>query len=221
MILAILFANSLAAAEWSATVGTGPFVFGNLAERTSTVTNGEQTTKVESSLSAATRAGITGELERRFNERLSARLAATFTRSPLSVKTDSSNDDPDSDGVSLNVGDLNVTTFAALLAFRFNRGGSLRPFLAAGPAYALYNMEDSDDEGVEPLFTGTRGRWGVTAAAGVEWWLSDRFAVRAELSDVYTETPLEEGDLSRPRNGSLEIKDPHNVHTTIGATYRF
>lgn len=213
----LLFAAPLAAQNWAVTVGTGPFVFGDLAERESRVVTESSSTEVTSILKAATRAGVSGEVERLFNDRFSARLVGTFTRSPLSVKNRSES----GDGVRLDVGDLNVATFSLLGAFRFNRGGALRPYVAAGPAYALYNMEDTEDEGVDPLFEGTRGRWGVAAAAGVEWWLSERFALRGEISDTLTETPLRSEDFSRPRTSRLDLEDPHNIHTTIAASYRF
>lgn len=218
--LLLLTAAPLSAGDWRINLGTGPFVFGNLAEKKSTISNSEQTVHITSSISAATRPGASVDLERDLNSRFSLRLGSTFTRSPVAVKTKSSNDDPSSDGVNLDVGDLNVTTLDLAAVFRFNSGGSLRPYIFAGPGYAIYNMK-SEPDGPDPLFEGTRGRLGAVAGAGLEWWWRENFAVRAELSDVYTQALLKRSDFSGPTPESLELSKPHNVHTVFGITYRF
>jgi hypothetical protein len=218
LLALLLFAAPLSAGDWSLAVGSGPFVFGNLAERRATLSNGDEHITVRSSISAATRAGVSAEVERAVNKRFSTRLGATLTRSPLSVKSKSSNDDPSSDGVTLDVGDLNVMTIAAVAVMHFNQGGSLRPYLLAGPAYGLYNMEEDE---TDPLFTGTRGRLGGVAGAGVEWWFRKNFGVRAEFSDIYTRQVLKRDDFSGTSSQTLELENLHNVHTLFSVVYGF
>jgi opacity protein-like surface antigen len=218
-LLFLLLASPALAGDWNLAVGTGPFVFGNFAEKKSTLSNGEQTITVHSSISAATRAGVSAEVERAYNQRFSTRLGATFTRSPISVKSKSSSDDPSSEGVNLDVGDLNVATIAVTALMRFNRGGSFRPYIAAGPSYALYNMEEGDND-TPPLFTGTRGRFGAVAGVGLEWWWKENIGVRAELSDIYTQRLLKRSDFSGTPQ-SLELERPHNVHTVFSLVYAF
>jgi opacity protein-like surface antigen len=214
-ILAIMLsASTLRAQDWAVGIGTGPFVFGDLASRTATISNGESTVKTESILSADTRVGVVGDVERFFNDRLSARLEGTFTRSPLSVKSRSG----DSNTVRLNVGDLNVSTYALSLVYRFNRTGTFRPYVMAGPAYVLYDISRDDSTGAIPVFEGARGRWAVNAGGGLEWWLSRNLAVRGELADIYSESPLEQSDFP---TGKVTTERPHHVHTSIGATWRF
>lgn len=220
IVFAMLTPTIAHGGDWRVGVASGPFIFGDFAERTSRITNGVDTIRVTSSLSAETRAGVAVDLERSFNDRFSLRLDATFTRAPLAIKTESNDDDdPDEDGVSLTVGEMDATTLALTFAWRFNRGGRIRPYLFAGPAWVLYDFDRNEKTGAIPIFEGTRERAAIVAGGGAEWWISDRFALRGELSDTYSEAPLEESDFSGVR--SVEIEEPHHVHTTVGVKYRF
>lgn len=219
LLLAFFFAGvtDARAQDWGVGFSSGPFVFGDFAERSSRIVDGTgNSVDVTSSLSAATRAGGMGHVERFFNDRFSMRLDATFTHAPLAISTEAGDNDP----VSLEVGEMDVVTVALTGALRFNRGGRLRPFVLAGPAYVVYNVEADEDAGAIPLFTGSRNRFAVVAGLGVEWWWSDRFAIRAEASDTYSEPPLEKSDFG-PSGERIEIERPHHVHTTLGFTYRF
>lgn len=57
--------------------------------------------------------------------------------------------------MSLDIGDLSVTTFALPVVYRFNSGGDLRPLLYLGPAYVIYDINRKSQSGVVPLFTTT------------------------------------------------------------------
>lgn len=217
LLAAFIVASPAAAQEWGIGFSSGPFIFGDFAERTSRITDSlGNTVEVTSSLSAETRAGGMVHLERFFNDRFSVRADATFTRAPLAVSTERDNEDP----VALTVGEMDATTIALTGAMRFNRGGRLRPFLFAGPAYVMYDFDRDDDSGAIPIFEGARNRFAVVGGAGAEWWWSDRFAIRGELSDTYSEAPLEASDFG-PAAERIEIKRPHHIHTTLGLTYRF
>lgn len=207
----------LLAQEWGVGFSSGPFIFGDFAERTSRITDSTgNTVEVTSSLSADTSAGAMLHVERFFNDRFSARADATFTRAPLAVSTERDNEDP----VALTVGDMDVTTLALTGALRFNRGGRIRPFVFAGPAYVMYDFQRDRDSGAIPIFSGGRNEFAIVGGLGAEWWLSDRLALRAEASDTYSEAPLEKSDFGAAGE-RIEIKRPHHLHTTIGMTYRF
>ena len=61
--------------------------------------------------------------------------------------------------------------------------------------------------------------WGVSVGGGVGWWLSDRFAIEGEITDVATKSPFESEDF--PAAQRVQIERPHNIHTTAGIRYRF
>jgi opacity protein-like surface antigen len=209
------------AQDWTLGVASGPFVFGDFAEHTSTLLVGNETIDVRTTISAATRAGLLVDVERTINDQFSVRLEVGGTRSPISAKSSSDNDDPDSGGVSIEVGDMDILTLALPLTWRFNRGGRLRPYVMAGPAWAAYKMKSDDEAGVEPLYEGTRTELGVLAGVGLEWWWTNRLGVRGELTDTYTESPLRESDFRGVTPDNLDIERLHNVHTTVGLRYRF
>ena len=215
LAFAITFSVPLTAQQWAFGIGTGPFVFGDFSRRDSTISNDESTVHVHTSISAGTRAGLIVDGERLLNDRLSLRLSGTATRAPLSIRTKSGKDD----GVSLDIGHLSVTTVALAVVFRFNSGGSFRPYLLAGPAWARYSMHDAP-EGAEPLFTGTRTRPGAEAGGGLEWWWRRNIGVRGELTDLLTGSPLRRSDFNNPPP-SLELRKPHNVHTSAALVVRF
>ncbi len=209
-----------ASEDWAIGVGTGPFIFGSFAETRSTITNGEDRVNLTNSLSASTRAGLVLTVERFFNDRLSLRVESAGTSAPLAVKTEQEGSEG---SISLDVGDINVLTFAIPLTFRFNRGGSFRPLIFAGPAYAMYDIDRNENiANSVPLFEGTRGRLGAQAGAGLEWRLhGGRFFFRAEIADLITESPLKKSDFSGTLPRRLELNSPHNVHTSLGINYRF
>ncbi len=167
--------NSSNAQNWSVGVGTGPFVFGDFIRQTRQVGNetgsGTQTTR----LSAATRAGLSVDIERRLTDRF---------------------------------------------AFRINRNGAFRFHVMGGPAYAVYDItsQSNPTSSLRP-FSGSRARWGAALGGGIGWWLSDRFAVEGQITDISTESPFRREEL--PAGGHIEIPRPHNVHTSIGIRYRF
>jgi hypothetical protein len=217
ILLTLMFSLPAGAQNWALSFSSGPFVFGDFAENQTRIrpfSNGDSA--FTHSLSAATRPGAVAGLERYWSPRLSIRLESTFTESPLAVKSGSGDD-----SVSLDIGDLSVTTFALPLVFRFNRGGDFRPLLFLGPAYVVYDINQKQGSGVVPLFTGARGEAGGIGGAGLEWWWSNRFGLRAAISDIVTESPLERSDFQGPVPDTLEIKTAHNLHTTVGLAYRF
>lgn len=220
LLLAALPSTALGQ-EWIGSVASGPFVFGDFAERKATIDLGDDSVDVTTTLSADTRPGLMLDVERLLNDRFAIRLEGTATRAPMSAKTLSDDDDPSGDGVTIEIGDLDVLSIAAAAVFRFNRGGSLRPYLLGGPAWVTYKMDDEDKTGVEPLFDGRRSRIGALVGAGVEWWWRPRLAIRAELADIYTESPLERSDFRGTPSSKLQIDNTHNVHTNIGLRYRF
>lgn len=202
------------AQQWSASIGAGPFIFGDFAETVEFI--GPGPTRIEHSLTGDTNAGIAVGLERYFNQRFSVRLEATFTQSHLAVRSGS-----DDDAVSLDIADLDATTFALPFLLRFNRGGTFRPLLYAGPAYVIYDITPQLLAQPVPIFSGPRKKGGWIGGAGVEWWWSDRFGARGTVSDILTESPLERTDFPGPVPTSLEIKDVHNLHGTAGIVLRF
>lgn len=209
--LALLFALPLSAQEWSVGVGTGPFVFGDFVTRTFRIGNEVAGGTVESTLTAATRAGLRVDLERQLTGRWSLRAEGTFVRAPLSVGEDS---------VELDAGEIDVTTISLPLVFHINRGGTFRFHIFGGPAYGIYRIErQTNAPGTLAIFNGTRAEWGLEAGGGVTWMLSDQFALEGMIADTVTGSPFREEDLTSSRNVSIER--PHNVHTTIGLRYRF
>ena len=218
----VLLTTGIHADDWAVGVSTGPFVFGNFAESTRVISNEEQTVEITSTLSAATRAGARVELERFFNQQFSARLEATFTDTELSVKSET-DDDPDSDGVTLDVGELSVTTIEIPIAWRINRSDRFRVQVFIGPAVAMYDLDPQIAVGgvAVPLFEGSRTRWGGVAGAGVEWFWGEKWAARATISDLVTSSPLERSDFGPRPVRRLDIPKTHNVHTAFGVLRRF
>src|SRR5438132_893337 len=105
---------------WSLGVGTGPFVFGYFAERTSHVGNEATGGSTRTRLSAATRPGGSADVENDINEWLGLRLDAFWTRAPMKVKSSSSQ------GVTFDAGRASITTFALPLIINLNRHGAFR-----------------------------------------------------------------------------------------------
>lgn len=213
LLAALLFAIPAAAQDWSVGVATGPFIFGDFAERTLRVGTPEGgSTTSHDTLSAATRAGLAVDLERKLSDRLSFRLEGTFTEAPLAL----------GDGeFELDAGKLDVATFTVPLVFHINPRGSFRFHLLAGPAYAAYHIKARDNANAQaPIFEGTRGRWGYAAGVGLGWHINERFAVEAGVTDLVTESPLRRADFG----GSLttvKIPRTQNVHSTIGLRIKF
>lgn len=199
--------------QWSASVATGPFVFGHFAERTAAIGNENGGATTHSNLSAATRAGAAADIERDFGRWLDIRLQASWTRAPLRVKSSGG-------GVTIDAGRMNLTTLTLPLVVRLNRG-AFQFHVMAGPAVALYNVHRRAGEGATvPLFEGTRTRVGGTAGVGVAWWWSPRFAVEWQAADIITGSPFHVADISATSKG-VHIPKPQNGHTTIGIRYRF
>lgn len=213
-LLAVFCALPATGQNWSIGLRSGAFVFGDFVERHLQPIAGEPATEpVTLTLSAATRPGLSVDLERELSPRWAARLQGTFTSSPLSVK-DSSND-----GTHIPSGDLNVATFALPIVFRINPNGAFRVHLYAGPAHAVYDFEPpAQAAGI--VFGGlTRNRWGALAGAAVAWHLGPRLALEGGVSDLVTSSPFVREDL--PRGPGFDIPKPHNVHTTLGIRWRF
>ncbi len=164
-------------------------------------------------LSAATRAGLLVDLERSFAPRWAVRFEGTFTQAPLAVEQG------DDEGVELDAGEVDISTFTLPLVFRINPRGALRFHLMGGPAYALYRIRGTPNaSGITPLDKNS-GEWGLAAGGGAAWWISDRFAVEGNISDVVTSSPFDREDF--PDSPGWTIERPHNVHTTVGVRLRF
>lgn len=213
LALALATALPLAAQDWSFGVATGPFVFGDFLERTVRIGNGEDPGGEQKlTLSAGTRAGLAVDLERRLGDRWAIRAEGTFTRAPLRLST------AGGDGSELKQGDLDVVTVMVPIVFRVNRNGALRFHVMAGPAMAFYRGHTTDRRD-EALFEEAQNEFGVAFGGGAGWWLSDRFAIEGNLTDIYTSSPFHEEDFASTVR--VDITNPHNVHTTIGVRWRF
>jgi hypothetical protein len=216
-LTALLLALSLplGAQDWSIGVASGPFVFGDFLERRIRPTsNGEPQEPVTMVLSAATRPGLLVDIERNLGRRWAVRAEGTFTRSPLSVK------EKGSDGFAVDAGDLDVTTVMVPIVFRINPRGSFRFHVHGGPAYAMYRSHArANAVGMVPLFRGTRSKFGGAFGGGVGWWVSERFAIEGNVTDIITSSPFEEDEL--PDTPGIHVPRPHNVHTTVGLRWRF
>lgn len=210
----LAFPLSAAAQNWSLGVHSGPFVFGDFVERTVRPAAGGPGQSMTLTLSAATRAGLAVDLEHSFAPRWAVRLEGTFTHAPLAVE-----EDGDDDGVALDAGKVDVSTFMLPLVFRVNPRGAFRIHLMGGPAYAVYRMSGTHNAaGITPLDE-TRGEFGLAGGAGVAWMMSDRLAIEGNLSDVVTSSPFNREDF--PAGPGWSIPRPHNVHTTVGVRFRF
>ena len=216
LALALAVAVPIAAQDWSVGVGTGPFVFGDFLERRVRIITGEPPPAFATFvLSAGTRAGLAVDLERRLTNRWAIRLEGTFTNAPLRLEQK----DAAGNGNELNGADLDVTTFMLPVVFRINPNGTFRFHVMAGPALALYRGNAPNGLGSGSLFEETQSEWGGAFGAGVGWWMTDRFAIEGNLTDILTTSPLNREDFSS--TSTVDIIAPHNVHTTVGVRWRF
>ena len=215
---ALLLALALPAVaeNWSFGASVGPFVFGDFLERRLRPGTGQGPTDPTTiTLSAATRPGLAIDIERSFADRWAVRAEGTFTRSPLAVRQSG-----DEDGVELEAGDMNVSTFMIPLVFRINPHGTFRFHILGGPALAAYHLEGRENAaGVEPDFEGTQLEWGFAFGGGVAWWLSDRFAIEGNITDTITTSPIDEDQLADVPG--VKTPNPHNAHGTLGLRWRF
>jgi hypothetical protein len=212
-VLFFLIATSATAQQWSFGAGAGPFFFGDFVRRTMRIGNEGGSELQTSTLSAATRAGVSLDLERSFGERFAVRAEAAFTRSPLAIKGGGSE-------VEVEAGDLDVLTLMVPLVVRINPRGSLRFHIMGGPAHAAYRVSKRSNAALTiPTFTGTRSDWGLAFGGGVAWQWSERFAIEGQITDIATESPFDESDFGGL--ASVEIPKPHNIHSTLGIRYRF
>jgi len=211
--LALFCTHPLLAQDWSLGVGTGPFVFGHFAERRIRVGTEGSSSVTTITIAAATRPGLSVDLERRLTPALSVRFGGAFTEAPVTLRSRRGDN-----SVSIDAGKVDVGTFFLPLVWNINRSGALRFHLGAGPAYALYHIRRRAGE--SSIFEGTRPRWGAGAQGGIAWQWSRRFAVEGEISDVVTSSLLNRSDFPADSIG-LDIPKPHNVHTTVGLRYRF
>ena len=213
-IAALLLASTLPATaqDWSLGVSSGPFVFGDFFERTVRVGNENPTGEQTIVLSADTRAGLAVDLERSFSERWAIRAEGTFTRSPMTITQEGTTGE-----FEIDAGDLDVATFALPIVFRINPNGSFRFYLLGGPAMAVYKLESppTTQIGIDD----TQTEFGVAFGGGVAWWLSDRFALEAKITDTITTSPLDEDEFND--TPGAEVKNPHNGHGTLGIRWRF
>lgn len=206
----------LAAQDWSFGASTGPFVFGDFLERRLRPGNEQGPERPHTiTLSAATRPGLALDFERSLSDRWAIRAEGTFTRSPLAVRQRGGNE-----GVELEAGDMNVSTFMVPLVFRINPRGTFRFHILGGPALAAYHLEGRENAaGIRPAFEGTQLEWGVAFGGGVAWWVSERFAFEANLTDTITTSPIDEENL--PDTPGNTTPNPHNAHGTLGVRWRF
>ena len=212
---ALFLALPLSAQNWSVGVGTGAFAFGDFVQRKVRPAAGDiPAGTITMTLSAKTRPGLAVDVERALSDRWAVRLEGAFTHAPLAVSQEGRG------GVGLDAGTLDVATFMLPIVFRINRGGAFRFHVMAGPAQATYRLKGrSTSVGSVPLFTGTRAEWGGAAGAGIAWAASNRFAVEGNITDILTTSPFHDDDF--PNVPGFKIKQPHNVHTTVGVRWRF
>lgn len=211
----LAIALPLAADNWSLGVHSGPFLFGDFVERKVRPSVGGQPggSTVSMTLSADTRAGFAVDLQRDFSERWGVRVEGTFTHGPLSIKEEGD------DAVSLDAGELDVTTITLPIIFRINPNGTFRFHIMGGPAYAMYEFNPEADDGGISVISRTEKEWGLAFGGGVGWWFSDRFAIEGNITDIVTSSPFERSDF--PDVPGYTIPKPHNVHTTAGLRWRF
>ena len=215
-IAALLLASALplSAQNWSVGVGSGAFVFGDFVERKILLISGQPQEDPQTlTLSAATRPGLSVDIERSLSDRWAIRLEGAFTNTSLAVE------DSDDEGVHIDSGELDVTTFMLPIVFRINRGGALRFHLMGGPAHAIYRFSGPTNASGIAVADMTRSEWGAAAGLGAAWHISDRFAVEGAISDIVTTSPFERDDF--PDVPGFTIPKPHNVHTTLGVRWSF
>jgi hypothetical protein len=75
------------------------------------------------------------------------------------------------------------------------------------------------DRRTEALFEKQQTEYGLAFGGGVGWWLSDRLAIEGNLIDITTGSPFQRADFLS--TSKVDIKRPHNVHTTVGVRWRF
>ncbi len=213
---AALFALALplTAQNWSIGIHSGPFVFGDFVERKLRPSVGDvQSGTVTMTLSAATRAGLAVDLQRDFGTRWGLRLEGAFTRAPLMIKEEGQ------DALTLDAGELDVTTVMLPIVFRINPNGTFRFHVMGGPAYAMYRFEPETASGAIPVGSHTKNEWGAAFGGGVGWWFSEHFAVEGTITDIVTTSPFDRSDF--PDVPGYTIPKPHNVHTTVGVRWKF
>ena len=172
--------------------------------------------ETRSRLSATTRPGAEGDIERILGERFSVRLQGAWTRAPLSIKSSSGQN------ITIDGGHVNATTLVLPLVMQINPHGAFRFHIMAGPAYAMYNVHRRTGTATSlPLFEGTRSRWGGAAGAGVAWWWSNRFAAQWQVEDIVTGSPFRITDVAPTATRGVHIPKVQNGHTTLGIRYRF
>ncbi|HMC20869.1 MAG TPA: hypothetical protein VKL19_03385 [Thermoanaerobaculia bacterium] len=216
LAIVAIWSTTARSEAWSLGIATGPFIFGHFLQRTVTINNETGSATTTSRLSAATRAGAAVDVERHLNDWLAVRLEGTWTRAPLRIKSKSGDQ-----GVTIDAGRLNVTTFVVPLVVQFNRKGALRFQVMGGPAYALYDVHRRAGGGTTfALFEGTRARWGGAGAVGAAWWWNSRFSLEWQAREIITTSPFRVSDVASSPQG-IRIPKPHNGHTTIGIRYRF
>ena len=106
----------------------------------------------------------------------------------------------------------------SVVVFRINRNGAFRFHVMGGPAMAVYRG-NAPSPSAQPAFEGTQQEWGFAYGGGVGWWMTDRFAIEGNLTDITTTSPFDAGDF--PNSTALDIPRTHNVHTTIGVRWVF
>lgn len=212
--VALAIALPATAQNWSLGVHSGPFVFGDLVERRTRPATGTPTGTVTLTLSAATRAGLSVDVEHELAPRWALRAEGTFTHAPLAVE-----EEGDDDGTSFDAGEADIATFALPLVFRINPGGTFRFHIMGGPAYALYRISGTRNLSGINVDDITRAQWGILGGAGVQWWTSDRFAVEGNISDTVTASPFRRDDF--PEGPGWNLPRTHNVHTMAGVRWRF
>ena len=216
-IAALAFAVTLPAAAQNESIGihTGAFVFGDFVERRLRPVGGTGAEDpITLTLSAETRPGLSVDFERSFADRWAVRLEGTYTRSDMKIKQNGTDQ-----GVTFDAGEVTVTSFSLPIVFRINPKGTFRFHLMAGPAYVMYKFEAEAHQPTLSIPGSTRNEWGAIAGGGVAWWISDRFAVEGNVTDIVTSSPFEEVD--NTDTPGVDAKRPHNVHTTIGVRFRF
>jgi len=204
----------LSAQNWSVGVHSGPFVFGDFVERKVRLITGVLPTEpVTMTLSAETSAGLAVDIQRDFSERWGVRLESTFTRADVQLKEEGE------DTFTFDASELDVVTLMLPVVFRINPKGAFRFQVMGGPAYAMYEFEPPIHSGPIPIASRTKNEWGAALGGGVGWWISNRFAIEGTITDIVTTSPFDRDEFEDVPG--YTIPKPHNVHTTVGARWRF